>query len=67
MLLTRRPDLTPEPISPTYHRSLSENDAGRNERSDNPVEVKNDLRHFLFFLEKSNNFVRRDLLLAGGR
>ena len=39
VLLTRRPDPTPEPISPTYHRSLSENDAGRNERSDNPVEV----------------------------
>ncbi|KAG5401757.1 hypothetical protein IGI04_016364 [Brassica rapa subsp. trilocularis] len=40
VLLTRRPDPTPEPISPTYHRSLSENDAGRNERSDNPVEVE---------------------------
>ncbi|KAJ0260003.1 hypothetical protein HA466_0062680 [Hirschfeldia incana] len=40
VLLTRRPDPTPEPVSPTYHRSLSENDAVRNERSDNPVEVE---------------------------
>ncbi|CAH8336332.1 unnamed protein product [Eruca vesicaria subsp. sativa] len=33
ILLTRRPDPTPEPISPTYHRSLSENYAVRNERA----------------------------------
>ncbi|CAH8282250.1 unnamed protein product [Eruca vesicaria subsp. sativa] len=39
VLLTRRPDPTPEPISPTYHRSLSENDA---ERSDNPVQAEDD-------------------------
>lgn len=39
VLLTRRPDPPQDPISPTYHRSLSENDAGRNERFENPVEV----------------------------
>lgn len=54
VLLTRRPDPTPEPISPTYHRSLSENDAGRNERSDNPVEV-----------EDSNSSKKQDNTYAG--
>ncbi|CAA7037882.1 unnamed protein product [Microthlaspi erraticum] len=40
VLLTRRSDPPQAPISPTYHRSLSENDAGRNERFQNPVEVE---------------------------
>ncbi|AEC08431.1 putative Rab-GTPase-TBC domain-containing protein [Arabidopsis thaliana] len=40
VLLTRRSDPPPYPISPTYQRSLSENDAGRNELFESPVEVE---------------------------
>ncbi|XP_010542238.1 PREDICTED: GTPase-activating protein GYP1 [Tarenaya hassleriana] len=40
VLLTRRPDPPQGPISPTFHRSLSENDAGRNEHLANSVEAQ---------------------------
>ncbi|XP_010414230.1 PREDICTED: TBC1 domain family member 22B-like isoform X2 [Camelina sativa] len=40
VLLTRRSDPPPYPTSPTYQRSLSENDAGRNERFEESVKVE---------------------------
>ncbi|KAF3575651.1 hypothetical protein DY000_02034861 [Brassica cretica] len=76
VLLTRRPDPTPEPISPTYHRSLSENDAGRNERSENPVEVNDfefsssscgegKLRELYWQVEDHNSSKKQDNTYAG--